>query len=157
MPFALEIPYGLSLLAFHDPHATVLGLKSVSKELWPPVPWVHFAFQIMIVCGLWLAFVSLWTFLLLVRKSYMYNRRFYLKAIIFAAPLGFVAVESGWMVTELGRQPWIIYGIMKTAQAVTPVPGIPIQLVLYSVLYLLLASIVVCLMFRQITLSEGAE
>jgi cytochrome d ubiquinol oxidase subunit I len=155
--FAISIPGGLSFLAYHNPAATVRGLNSVFESEWPPVPAVHIMFQIMVACGTWLGVVALWTVVLLLRRVDLAAQRGYLKAVIIAAPLGFVAIESGWMVTELGRQPWVIAGIMKTSQAVTPVPGMAIQFVIYTIVYVLLAAAVVWLMSREFEQSPDAD
>ena len=73
-----------------------------------------------------------------------------LRLLVFCIPLGFIAVEAGWMVTELGRQPWIIYNVMKTADALTPMPGLQIPLILFSALYLFITGVLIWLMKRQI-------
>jgi cytochrome d ubiquinol oxidase subunit I len=73
-----------------------------------------------------------------------------------AAPLGFVAIETGWVVTEVGRQPWIIYGVMRTAEAVTPVPGLVGPFITFTVLYIFLAAITVWLLLRQVAASPQA-
>jgi cytochrome d ubiquinol oxidase subunit I len=72
-----------------------------------------------------------------------------LRLLVFCAPLGFIALESGWTVTEVGRQPWIIYGIMKTRDAVTPMPGLIVPFIAIALLYLFLAVVVTWLMVRQ--------
>ena len=79
------------------------------------------------------------------------NKRWWLKTLVWLTPVGFVAVEAGWIVTEVGRQPWIIYGIMKTSEAVTPMPGVQYPFYLITVIYLLLTFVVFWLMRRQIT------
>jgi cytochrome d ubiquinol oxidase subunit I len=155
--FAITIPGGLSFLACHNPAAEVKGLDAVPENEWPPEPTVHIMFQIMLACGMWLVVVALWTAVLLLKRIDLATQRNYLKAVITAAPLGFVAIESGWMVTELGRQPWVIAGIMKTSQAVTPVPGILIQFTIYSLVYILLTFAVIWLMVREFKQSPGIE
>src|SRR5919109_1180442 len=107
--YAIRIPYGLSLLAFHDPDAVVKGLKDFPRADWPNVRIVHLAFQIMVALGTYLALVSLWAgWLSFRRRDLTANRRF-LQAVAMAAPMGFIGIETGWTVTEVGRQPWIIY------------------------------------------------
>ena len=66
--------------------------------------------------------------------------------LVIAAPLGFIAIETGWVVTEVGRQPWIIYGVMRTSEAVTPMPGLVVPFLLFTALYIALAAIVVVMM-----------
>ncbi len=154
--YALEIPYGLSLLAEHDPNAVVKGLEEWPREDWPLVPVVHIAFQVMVACGMAMAFVALWGAWLAWRGRRARGRwslpdnPWFLRALVGAAPLGFVAIETGWIVTEVGRQPWIIDGVMRTAEAVTPVPNLQVPLYTFTLLYLFLAAVVVFLLRRQI-------
>jgi cytochrome bd ubiquinol oxidase subunit I len=145
----LEIPAGLSLLAHGDPSATVTGLNDIPRELWPPVAAVHLAFQVMVGIGSWLALVALWAAALW-RRGRLFESRLFLKAMVLSMTLGFVAVESGWMVTELGRQPWIVQGVMRTSAAVTPMPGLVAPFVLFTVIYLGLGAVVLYLMRRTI-------
>ncbi len=130
--FALEIPRGLSLLAFHDPHAMVRGLKEFPRDEWPPVPAVHVAFQVMVALGL-------------------------LLALTIIAPFGFLATEAGWFVTEVGRQPWIVFGVLKTRDAVTPMPGLIVPFLAVTCLYCCLGIVVVWLLWRQIVRTSGME
>jgi cytochrome bd ubiquinol oxidase subunit I len=153
--YALEIPYGLSLLAFHDPNATVKGLEEFPREHWPPVAIVHIAFQLMVGAGMAMMLVALWGAWLKWRRHSLPHSRWFLRAVVLSAPLGFVAIETGWTVTEVGRQPWIIYGIVKTADAVTPMLGLQIPFITFTLLYIFLSVIVVWLLFRQVR--ETAE
>ncbi len=148
--YAIEIPYALSLLAFHDPHATVKGLEEFPREHWPPVAIVHIAFQLMVGAGTAMMLVALWAAWLKWRKRSLHHSRWFLWAVVLAAPLGFIAIEAGWTVTEVGRQPWIIYGIVKTADAVTPMLGLQIPFITFTLLYVFLSVIVVWLLFRQV-------
>jgi cytochrome bd ubiquinol oxidase subunit I len=148
--FGIHIPYLLSFLAHGDPEAEVTGLDKIPKEEWPPVLIVHTAFQIMILCGVFMMLVGmLFLFLRWKKKDLLFHKNF-LRLIAITTPLGFIAVEAGWTVTEVGRQPWIIYGIMKTADAVTPMPGIFYSLLLITFVYLILSFIVFWLLTRQI-------
>jgi cytochrome d ubiquinol oxidase subunit I len=154
--YAIKIPYGLSLLAFHDPTAVVKGLKEFPREDWPNVPIVHVAFQIMVALGTYLALVSLWAGWVAFRgRDIVANRRL-LQAIALAAPMGFIAIEAGWTVTEVGRQPWIIHGVLRTADAVTPMPGLIVPFLLFTLLYCFLGVIVVWLLYRQIIRSPSS-
>jgi cytochrome d ubiquinol oxidase subunit I len=148
--FAIKIPYGLSLLAFHDPKAVVKGLNEFPREDWPNVPIVHFAFQIMVALGTYLALVSLWVGWMALKRRDLTTNRFLLGALAAAAPMGFVAIEAGWTVTEVGRQPWIVYGVLRTADAVTPMPGLVVPFVLFTLLYCFLGIVVAWLLYRQI-------
>jgi cytochrome bd ubiquinol oxidase subunit I len=156
MRFGLEIPYGLSLLAFHDPQAEVKGLDAVPRADWPPVAVVHVAFQVMVGCGTVLAALAVLGAFLAWRGRRLPDQRWYLKALLLASPLGLVALEAGWTVTEVGRQPWIIRGVMRTAEAVTPMPNLPVPLFVFTVLYLLLGTVVVALLKRQVFKSRDA-
>jgi len=146
----IQIPYALSLLAFHDPKAVVKGLDSIPQDEHPNVGLVHFSFNVMVALGTYMAIVSLWAGWLLVRKRDLVPRRRLLMALVIAAPCGFIATEAGWMVTELGRQPWIIYGVMKTADAVTPMPGLIVPFTAITLLYCVLGAIVGWMLYRQI-------
>ncbi|WP_339811786.1 cytochrome ubiquinol oxidase subunit I [uncultured Imperialibacter sp.] len=149
--YAIKIPYLLSILAFTDPMAEVKGLDAFPRDEWPPVAIVHFAFQTMIAIGVLLMLIGVIFLFGQWKKPLLVQRTWFLKILAFATPLGFLAVEAGWVVTEVGRQPWIIYGIMKTADAVTPMPGIAYSFYVTTGIYLLLAILVFWLMGRQIT------
>ncbi|MGH9832860.1 MAG: cytochrome ubiquinol oxidase subunit I [Blastocatellia bacterium] len=149
--YAIEIPYGLSLLAFHDPHAVVKGLEDFPRDLWPPVAIVHIAFQVMVAAGMVMMLVALWAAVSAWRRKALPDSRWFLRSVVFSAPMGFIAIEAGWTVTEVGRQPWIIQGVMRTAEAVTPMPGLEIPFITFTLLYLFLAVIVVWLIVRQVS------
>lgn len=151
--FGLEVPYVLSLLAFDNPRAVVRGLDAVPPQEWPPLPAVHLSFQLMVACGTYMALVGLWAAWLARRKTDLTARRGLLRALVIGAPLGFIAIEAGWMVTELGRQPWVIYGVLRTADAVTPMPGQVWRTGVFALIYLFLAVVVTVLLSRQIVRS----
>jgi cytochrome bd ubiquinol oxidase subunit I len=148
--FGIEIPYGLSLMAYHDPHAEVKGLDQVPREDWPHVTIVHLAFQTMVGLGSYMALLALWVAITALRRREISQNRTLLKAIMLAGPMGFLAIEAGWVVTEVGRQPWIITGVLKTAEAVTPMPGLIVTFTLITLLYLFLGSIVAWMLYSQI-------
>jgi cytochrome bd ubiquinol oxidase subunit I len=156
-PYAIEIPGGLSWLAFRDTRATVRGLDAISPQDWPPVTFVHLAFQIMVAAGTLMAALGVWAGWLAVRSIDIAHTRGFLLAISLATPLGFVAIEAGWTVTELGRQPWIITGVLRTADAVTPVPHLQVSLAVFTLLYLFLATIVSVVMERQVLASPTRD
>ena len=153
--FAIEIPYALSLLAFHDPHAEVTGLDAAARDLWPDVRAVHFSFDLMVALGTYLALVAAWAAWLAWRRRDLAHQRWLMRAIALATPMGFIAVEAGWMVTELGRQPWVIYGVLRTRDAVTPMPGLIVPFLTFTLLYCCLGVIVCRLLYRQILRSPG--
>src|SRR5437764_1061459 len=139
--------------AVHDAGAVVTGLDAAPRAEWPNVPAVHLAFQLMVALGTYLALVALWAGWRAWRGADLAHDRWLLRAIALATPLGFIAVETGWMVTELGRQPWVIYGVLKTADAVTPMPGLIVPFLTFTLLYCFLGVIVVWLLYRQIVRS----
>ena len=158
--WAIRIPYGLSLLAFHDPNAEVTGLDAIPRDEWPPVPIVHIAFQIMVALGSYMALVSVWTLWRWWRgraTAALADDRLLLRALALATPMGFIAIEAGWTVTEVGRQPWIVYGILRTADAVTPMPGLVIPFLTFTLLYILLGIIVVYMVRQQIVRAPESE
>jgi len=147
---AIEIPYGLSILAFHDPHAEVKGLTSVPRADWPPVHIVHVAFQVMVGCGTALGGMAALGGLLAWRRKGLPEDRWFLRLLVLCGPLGFLAVEAGWVVTEVGRQPWIVRGVLRTADAVTPMPGLVVPLVTFTTIYIFLAFVVLFILRRQV-------
>jgi cytochrome d ubiquinol oxidase subunit I len=155
--YAIRIPYGLSLLAFHDPHAVVRGLNDFPRRDWPNVPIVHTAFQVMVGLGTYMALVSLWIGWIWLRRRDVTANRWRLRAIALGAPMGFIAIEAGWTVTEVGRQPWIIQGVLRTADAVTPMPGLVVPFLLFTLLYCFLGVIVAWLLYRQIIRSPKSS
>ena len=148
--WAVRIPGGLSFLAQHDINAEVPGLDRVPRADWPHVPIVHLAFEIMVALGTFLALVGLWAGLLALRRRDLCAEPWLLRAVAAAGPMGFVAIEAGWTVTEVGRQPWIVYGVLRTADAVTPMPGLIVPFIGFTLLYCFLGVIVVWLLYRQI-------
>jgi cytochrome d ubiquinol oxidase subunit I len=154
--YAIEVPYALSMLAYGDPHATVKGLNDFPADARPPVAIVHISFQIMVACGVAMMLVALWTawrYLRGRRKQSWLDSKWFLRLLMVSAPLGFIAIETGWTVTEVGRQPWIIYGVMRTSEAVTPMPGLVVPFITFTVLYIFLAAITVWLLLRQVAAS----
>lgn len=147
---AVEIPGALSFLAHGDFNAEVKGLDQIPAEQHPPVAVTHYAFQIMVGLGSFLALLSVIYLIILWRKKTILDKPWLLKLFVLAIPLGYIALEAGWVVTEVGRQPWIIYGVMRTKDAVTPMPGIAWSFYLYSAIYASLSLIVMFLLYRQI-------
>lgn len=150
-PWAIEIPCGLSFLSTHDPQAEIVGLGSVPRDQWPPVRNVHLYFQVMVGSGMLLAATALLAAFLWWRggRTLPAAPRF-LTWIVAVSPLGFVAMEAGWMVTEQGRQPWIIHEVMRTTDAVTPTSGLALSFFAVTAVYLLLGVTTAVLLYRQI-------
>ena len=115
---ALKVPYALSLMAFHDPHAEVKGLKEFLPQDRPPVLPVFLGFRTMVALGaLFILLSALGVFLW--RKDLLGRYPLFLKVMFFAIPLPYLAIQFGWLVTEMGRQPWAVYGLMRTAEGVS--------------------------------------
>ncbi len=146
LKYGIEIPKGLSLLAKHDPNAEIKGLNDIPREDWPNVYVVRNAFQIMVGLGFTLIGISVWYWAS--RRWRRLDNRLLLIALVASGFMGFTALEAGWFVTEVGRQPWVIYGVMRTEDAVTPAPGTANVLYGFSLLYLLLSATLVWLLLR---------
>ena len=154
--YGLKLPKLLSFLAFADFDAEVKGLNDFPRDEWPPVLLTHLSFQVMVGLGTIMALTGLLTLFMIWRRRSWFSHPRYLKGLMLLTPAGFIAVEAGWCVTELGRQPWIIYGIMKTKDALTPMPGLWVPFTMFAGVYLLLSVILVWLMVRQIRGLEQA-
>jgi len=155
--YAIEIPKVLSFLAHGDFDAEVQGLDRVPRDQWPNVLLVHWSFQLMVGFGMFLVLCTLLAAWAAFRRRELATWRGLLWLLVLASPMGFLAVEAGWMVTELGRQPWVIQGVMRTADAVTPMPGLVVPFTLFTLLYVALSGAVVWLMRRQIMKSPDVE
>lgn len=147
--YAIRIPGMLSFLAHGNLQAEVIGLDRIPEDEHPPVAVTHYAFQIMVAIGGALMIVALIFFTSYLKRQWLY-KKWYQLLFVFTVPLGFIAVEAGWTVTEVGRQPWIIYGIMRTSDAVTPMPGIAWSFYLFTGVYISLCLVVIFLLYRQI-------
>lgn len=155
-PYSIEIPGLLSFLAFGDFDAEVTGLKEFAPEDRPPVAITHLSFQGMVACGMAMLAVGVWWAAGAVRRREPGDAL--LRAIIVCAPLGFIAIELGWIVTEVGRQPWVIQGVMRTSEAVTQTPNLAIPFWTFTLVYVFL-SVVVARVFMGLvraSLDEGS-
>jgi cytochrome bd ubiquinol oxidase subunit I len=153
--WGVEIPRLLSLLAFHNPNAVVKGLNIVPLADQPPVNVVRFAFQAMVGIGTLLALLGLvWLYLRLRRRP---APRWLLAAVVAAGPLSVVALIAGWITTEVGRQPWIVYEVMRVSEAVTGAGGIPVGYGTLVVVYVILAVIVGAILRRLARVPLPAE
>ncbi len=134
--FAISIPRGSSLVLTHDPNGLFPGLKSVPPENRPPVLNVFFGFRIMLAVGFFMIAAALYGVWLMWRRQ-LFDTRWFLRIVAQTWWVGFVAVIAGWVVTESGRQPWIVHGILRTADAISPVPGssIAATLALFVLVY----------------------
>lgn len=152
--YAIKIPGLLSFMAHGDFNAEVKGLDQFAKEDQAPVAITHYAFQIMVGLGMVMMGISFCYFIALWKKKKWMNQRWLMWLFTLATPIGFIAVEAGWTVTEVGRQPWIINGVMRTADAVTPMPGIAYSFYLFSAVYVSLSIIVTYMLYRQIKMVD---
>jgi cytochrome bd ubiquinol oxidase subunit I len=141
--YGLRIPKLLSFLAYHDPNARVQGLDAVPPDRRPPVNVVRVAFQLMVVIGTLLALLGVVYLAVRVRRRRLPESRWFYRALTLAGPLSLVALIAGWVTTEVGRQPWVVYEVMLTRQAVTGASGIPVGYATLVAVYLLLAGAVV--------------
>ncbi|GAB3287940.1 cytochrome ubiquinol oxidase subunit I [Pseudidiomarina andamanensis] len=136
--YAIKIPGLASLILKHDIDATVTGLDAFPRDEWPPVPIVFWSFRIMVGIGVLMVLIGLWSGYLRLRNQ-LYESRTIHRAALLMGPLGFVAVIAGWIVTEVGRQPWVIYGLLRTSDAASPIDavGVGASLIAFIVVYFL--------------------
>jgi cytochrome bd ubiquinol oxidase subunit I len=146
--YGIRIPRLLSLLAFHDPNATVQGLDTVPPAQRPPVNVVRLAFQTMVGIGTLLAFLGVVFLSVRFRTGRLPRSRWFYRAVALAGPLSVIALIAGWVTTEVGRQPWVVYGLMQTSEAVTGASGIPIGYGTLVAVYLGVAGAVAWLLLR---------
>jgi cytochrome d ubiquinol oxidase subunit I len=144
----VELPSGLSLLAFHDPDARVEGLDTVSEEDQPPSWIVKLSFRLMVTIGTGLAALGAWFVWVWWRRRRLPRSAWFHRALLVAGPLSVVALIAGWVTTEVGRQPWVVYEVMRTEDAVTGASGIPVGFAALSLVYLALAGIAYVMLRR---------
>lgn len=160
--WSLEIPGVLSLLATHSLHGQVEGLRAIPRRNQPPaLPLLFYSFRIMVAIGFYFFFLMLWTAWAwrrgALRAATVGRHRWLLRAWVFSVPLGYLAVESGWIVREVGRQPWIVYGVIRTDNAASPLPAgtVLTTLLLYAGIYSVL--LVAFLIFARRILRKGPD
>lgn len=136
--YALELPYALSILAHGDPGAEVIGLEEFPEEDLPPMI-VHYLFDLMVISGIFLAAVSMLFVIMRLRKKWNEYNKPLLWLILAGAPIALFAIEMGWFFAEIGRQPWILNGFMRTAEGATTSQHVDLMLYLFILLYLVLA------------------
>ncbi|MEU1390379.1 MULTISPECIES: cytochrome ubiquinol oxidase subunit I [unclassified Nonomuraea] len=148
LKYALEIPYGLSLLAHWNPDAEITGLEQVPLADRPPVNMVHWAFQIMVLLGFALLLLATCLALSWKRRRDLPESPWFLRAAALSGVAAVLALESGWVVTEVGRQPWIVFRVMRTSEAVNPAPGLVYGFALVTAVYVALTVATVYVMRR---------
>jgi cytochrome d ubiquinol oxidase subunit I len=146
--YGIAIPHLLSLLSSHSWNARLEGLNTVPVADQPPVNVVRFAFQTMVGIGTLLALLGVVFLYVRLRHRRLPTSPWFYRAIVLAGPLSVVALIAGWMTTEVGRQPWVVYGYMRTAQAVTGASGIPVGYGMLAAVYVGLAAGIVWLLRR---------
>jgi cytochrome d ubiquinol oxidase subunit I len=144
----IEVPNALSLLAFHDPNARVAGLDTVPEEDQPPTGIVKLSFRTMVGIGTGLAVLGAWFIWFWWRRGRLPGTPWFHRAVVVAGPLSVVALIAGWVTTEVGRQPWVVYEVMRTEAAVTGASGIPVGFAALSLVYLALAAIAYVMLRR---------
>jgi cytochrome bd ubiquinol oxidase subunit I len=147
--FAITIPKLLSLLSFNQPDATVTGLDAYPQNTWPELPITHLAFDTMATLGgLFLLVPLVFWFFYFRQRRMVPTARWLMWMLTICSPLVFVALEAGWVAAELGRQPWIIYNIMRTSDGVTTNPGIGFFFFIFLAIYVALAAATIGLLLR---------
>lgn len=154
--FELNIPSGLSLLVTHSFDGRVLGLKEFPRNDRPNVFILFWSFRLMVAIGYIFFFMMVWAAVLW-RRGRLYNHRPFLQTLLVLHPLGFVATELGWITTEVGRQPWLVYHLMRTAEGISPIPA---GNVIWSLsLFLIIFTIIGASYFYYVlkTLAQGPD
>ncbi len=136
----IAIPHLLSLLAFHNADATVQGLDSVPPDQRPPVNVVRVSFQLMVGIGTLLGAIAVVFLFVRLRRRRLPESVWFYRALVLAGPLSVVALIAGWVTTEVGRQPWVVYHVMHTSEAVTGAHGIPVGYTVLALAYVLVAA-----------------
>lgn len=135
--YAIKIPYALSILAHGDPTAEVTGLNEFPEDERPPL-WIHYLFDTMVTIGMWLAFFSFVFVVASWRKWPIVTKKWFRWLAVAGGPLALVAIQAGWWFTEVGRQPWILRGHMKTSEAATTSGQVDLMIILFAGLYFIL-------------------
>jgi cytochrome bd ubiquinol oxidase subunit I len=133
--YGIKIPKLLSLLAFHNPNAVVKGLDTVPADRQPPVNVVRVSFQLMVGIGTLLAALGAIYLFVRIRRKRLPGSAWFYRALVLAGPASVVALIAGWVTTEVGRQPWVVYKVMLTDEAVTGASGIPVGYATLAAIY----------------------
>ncbi|UCZ53941.1 cytochrome ubiquinol oxidase subunit I [Bacillus shivajii] len=145
--YAINIPFALSILAHNTPFEEVIGLNEFPEELWPPL-YIHYFFNLMIFIGMYLVSVAGIYLLFYYLKRFNPLQRWLLYLIVWGGPLAILSIEAGWIMTEVGRQPWILRGFMTVGEGVTTNEHVYEMLILFSILYLMLAILLPVILIR---------
>lgn len=148
--YAIKVPGLASLILKHDIDAEVTGLDAFPRDEWPPVPIVFWSFRIMVALGVLMVVLGIWSACLRWRGR-LYESRALLRAAVWMGPSGFIAVLAGWIVTEVGRQPWVVYGLLRTQDAVSPIDAVGVagSLIAFIVVYFIVFGAGAVYMIRK--------
>ncbi|SMG54066.1 cytochrome ubiquinol oxidase subunit I [Paenibacillus aquistagni] len=157
--FAIKIPFALSILAGGTPGTVVMGLDDVPQDHYPPLRTTHYLFDLMVFLGMYLLLVAVWYFIADIRnrKQGVPIHKILLMGVVLGAPFSVMAIESGWIFSEIGRQPWILWGVMRTAEGATTSPHVDTMLWLFAVLYLVLTITSARILIRMFKLNPVEE
>ncbi|MER1985124.1 MAG: cytochrome ubiquinol oxidase subunit I [Solibacillus sp.] len=163
--YAIHIPKALSFLAYTNFSAEVIGLNAFPEDERPPLI-IHYFFDVMVMIGMWMIFLSL-LFVIGMRKKWAWiHAKWYRVLIVLGGPLSVIAIEAGWWLAEMGRQPWILYGIMRTEEGATTATGVNYLFIAFAIVYLILGigcAVVMHRMFKrnpvtkELATREGGE
>jgi cytochrome d ubiquinol oxidase subunit I len=155
--YAISIPKLGSLILTHDPDGELKGLKAFPREDWPPAPVVFWSFRIMVGLGTLMALVGLVSLVMRVGGR-IYNSSLLHRAALVMGPSGFIAVLAGWVTTEVGRQPYTIYGLLRTADSVSPIglPGVATSLIAFIIVYFIVFGAGIFYLLRLMAKTPGA-
>ena len=145
----IEIPYLLSILAYNNPDATVQGMEAFPEENWPNAVIVHTAYDLMITIGSALMLPGLIALYAWRRRPQWLERKAFLWMIVATGPAAYICMETGWITTESGRQPWAIYNVLKVEDSVTTATGILGWFVLFSIVYVIITALMVSILLRM--------
>jgi len=157
--YAIKVPYALSILAHNNPTAEVIGLDQFAEEDRPPL-YIHYLFNIMVFIGMFMVLVSLLYVVGKARSWQFIHTRWFRWIIVAGGPLSIIAIEAGWWLAEVGRQPWILYGLMRTPEGATTSDHVDLMMLLFTGVYAVLAigSIVVLVrMFKKNPIEREIE
>jgi cytochrome d ubiquinol oxidase subunit I len=148
LKYAIEIPRGLSLLVHHDPDGTVAGLDQVPLDRQPPVNVVHLSYNVMVGIGGGLLALGAWYGFAWWRRKDIPGSAWFLRSVAVSGAAAVLAMETGWIATEVGRQPWIVYQLMLTKDAVSTAPGLRYAYYAVLLIYTVLTAMTVYVLRR---------
>lgn len=149
--YEIRIPFALSILAHSHPTAEVIGLEEYPKDEWPPL-YIHYLFNIMVFIGMFMTLVSFLYVAAVTRRWTFVKSKWFGWVMVAGGPLSMIAIEAGWWLAEVGRQPWILRGIMRTEHGATTSGSVDLMFILFCILYIVLgigSVVVLNRMFRS--------